>query len=436
MKRHIKKLYQGKKVILRTAIVVSILAGATAIAQFVPPPNAPRLPTPPPAPPTLPTPPAPPAQPPSAPQTPAALQGFGQALSGLSDKLMAAFQEGRQEFVNVETPEGGLGPIFNGRSCAECHSAPAVGGGSNTTVTRFGRVENDKFDPLESLGGSLLQRFAVNPAVRETIPHEANVVAQRISTPLFGLGLIEAIPDSTLIQNGSIVKPDGVRGRAAEVIDITTGEKRVGRFGWKSQLASILAFSADAYSNEMGITNRFFPKENAPNGDQALLARFKRTVDPEDVLDTDGRGDIDLVADYMRLLAPPPRLPMNAQAIAGEVSFTQLGCASCHTVTLHTGLNAIPALDRKPVNLYSDLLLHDMGRLNDGIAQSSATMHEMRTAPLWGLRARNRYLHDGRANTVDAAIRAHEGEGTVSRDRYNRLNQQQRQQLLDFLATL
>jgi CxxC motif-containing protein (DUF1111 family) len=420
MKSNIKKLSQGKKLILRTAIVASILAGATAVAQFTQPPSPPRQP------------PAP-AQPPP---IPVALQGFGQALSGLSVKLMAAFEEGRQEFVNIETPEGGLGPIFNGKSCAECHTSPVVGGGSNTKVTRFGRVVNDKFDPLDLLGGSLLQRFAIDPAVRETIPREANVIAQRMSTPLFGLGLIEAIPDSTLIQNARIAKPDGVRGRAAEVTDITTGENRIGRFGWKAQLASILAFSADAYSNEMGITNRFFPVENAPNGNQALLAKFKRTADPEDVLDTDGRGDIDLVADYMRLLAPPPRLPMNAQALAGEVSFTQLGCASCHTATLHTGLNAIPALDRKPVNLYSDLLLHDMGRLNDGIAQSNATMHEMRTAPLWGLRARDQYLHDGRANTVDAAIRAHDGEGTVSRDRYNRLNQQQRQQLLDFLATL
>lgn len=417
----------ARKVALRTAIALSIMAGATAVAQFAPPrPPAPRPPNA--------------ANAPSAPSAPQPItnnmQGFGDALAGLSATLTRAFQDGRAEFTNVETPEGGLGPIFNGRSCAECHTAPVVGGGSRTVVTRFGRVENDKFDPLDALGGSLLQRFAINPAARETIPHEANVVAQRLSTPLFGLGLIEAIPDSTLIQNAKITKLDGVRGRAAEVTDITTGEKRIGRFGWKAQLASILAFSADAYSNEMGITNRFFPKENAPNGDEALLARFKRTVDPEDILDTDGRGDIDLVADYMRLLAPPPRLAMTPQAIAGEISFTQLGCASCHTPTMHTGLNVIPALDRKAVNLYSDLLLHDMGRLNDGIAQGNATMHEMRTPPLWGLRARDRYLHDGRTNSVDGAIRAHEGEGTVSRDRYTRMNQQQRQQLLDFLATL
>lgn len=147
-------------------------------------------------------------------------------------------------------------------------------------------------------------------------------------------------------------------------------------------------------------------------------------------------GDIDLAADYMRLLAPPPHLALAPLTIAGEVSFTQIGCASCHMPTLHKGANAIQALDRKAVNLYSDLLLHDMGRLNDGIAQSNATMHEMRTPPLWGLPARDSYLHEGRSSTVDGAIRAYEGEGTFSRDRYIRMNPQQRQQLLDFLAIL
>ncbi len=428
MKRPSEKIRSGKKLIRPTLIALSIIACATAVAQLGPPPG----------------PPGPPQGPPGnqggpqvgPPPLPANLQGFGQALAGLSAELMAAFQEGRQEFTNVETPEGGLGPIFNGRSCAECHSAPVIGGGSRTVVTRFGRVENDVFDPLESLGGSLLQRFAINPAAREFIPHEANVVAQRISTPLFGLGLIEAIPDNTLIQSALQAKPDGVRGRAAEITDVVSGTQRIGRFGWKAQQATVLAFSGDAYNNEMGITNRFFMKENAPNGNEALLARFKRTTDPEDVLDTDGRGDIDLVADFMRLLAPPPRLTMSASANTGNSLFLQIGCGTCHTPTLRTGPSPIPALDRKAVNLYSDLLLHDMGRLNDGIAQAGATMHEMKTAPLWGLRARDRFLHDGRANSVDGAIRGHDGEGAVSRDRYNRLTPQQRQNVIDFLATL
>lgn len=379
-------------------------------------------------------PPPPPAGPPTATAT---LPGFGGSLPGLPRPLVDAFNAGRVEFTKVETVEGGLGPIFNGRSCVECHATGAVGGGSNVRVTRFGRNVNGEFDPLESLGGSLLQRFAINPALQEHIPHEANVIAQRQSTPLFGLGLIEAIPDAAILQNVAIPKADGVRGRAAEIVDVVSGQSRIGRFGWKAQQATLLAMSADAYLNEMGITNRFFPKENAPNGNQALLARFKRTTDPEDEIDpVTGKGDIDVVADFMRLLAPPPRLPATPQSALGESLFLQVGCAACHTPTLRTGPNPIAALDRKAVNLYSDLLLHDMGSLNDGIGQAAATPREMKTPPLWGLRASGAYLHDGRATTVDAAIRAHDGEGWPSRDRYIRLTPALRASVLEFLGTL
>jgi CxxC motif-containing protein (DUF1111 family) len=262
------------------------------------------------------------------------------------------------------------------------------------------------------------------------------VVAQRISTPLFGLGLMEAIPDSTLLSNAAAPKPDGVTGRAAQITDVATGETRIGRLGWKNQQATILAFAGDAYNNEMGITNRLFPTENAPNGNQELLRRFSNNAGIEDTVGPDGRSDIDAAADFMRLLAPPPPLPKSASALTGEVLFSSTGCATCHTPTLRTGPHRIAALDRKNVNLYSDLLLHDMGALGDGIAQANAGMREMRTAPLWGIRARDRYLHDGRANTIDAAIRAHEGEGSVARDRYTRLTPQLRQSIVDFLGTL
>lgn len=413
-----------KKHILAVASVMAVLTCLSAVAQFAPP-------GPPPPPPR-----------PGAPQGPQpnnapGLQGFGLALAGLTADLIAAFNEGRIEFTNVETPESGLGPIFNGRSCAECHSSPTVGGASNINVTRFGRTTDGVFDPLESLGGSLLQRFAINPALREMIPHEANVIAQRQTTPLFGAGLIEAIPDAAILQNMLLPKADGVKGKAAEITDITTGEKRIGHFGWKAQQASLLAFAADAYVNEMGITNRFFPHENAPNGNQALLNQFKRTSDPEDQIDpATGKGDIDTTADYMRYLAAPPRLPQTPTATLGSSVFAQVGCTSCHTPSLRTGPNTIAALDRVNVNLYSDLLLHDMGSLNDGIAQGGATAHEMKTPPLWGLRASAPYLHDGRASNVDAAIRAHDGEGAASRNRYNQLTPQLRQSILDFLGTL
>jgi CxxC motif-containing protein (DUF1111 family) len=187
----------------------------------------------------------------------------------------------------------------------------------------------------------------------------------------------------------------------------------------------------------MGITNRFFPTENAPNGNQALLAAYDHLADPEDTVDpATGRSDIDSAADFMRLLAPVAALRQSASAAAGERLFSQIGCAACHLPTMQSGPSSIPALDRKSVALYSDLLLHDMGTLADGIAQAGAGTAEMRTAPLWGLRLRLPFLHDGRAATVDAAIRAHDGEAAVVRNRYARLAPAAQQQLLDFLRTL
>ena len=368
---------------------------------------------------------------------PGANPQLGNPLPGLTSEQLAAFGAGFVEFTNVETPEGGLGPIFNGRSCAECHSAGGIGGASTVTVTRFGRMENGHFDPLDSLGGSLLQRFAVDPALQERVPPQANVVEQRQSTALFGLGLIEAIPDAAIAQNAREPKTDGVRGRAAMVFDPATNGMRVGRFGWKSQIANLTTFAGDAYSNEMGVTNRFFPLENAPNGDEALLLQYQPNPFVEDQIDpATGKSDIDLASDFMRLLAPPSPMTQTASARLGEALFKQIGCASCHKPTMSTGPSPIAALNRVQVNLYSDLLLHDMGTLADGIAQGDAGTREMRTAPLWGLRVRTRFLHDGRAATLYDAVRGHAGEATVSRDRYQRLPANQRHQLLDFLGLL
>jgi CxxC motif-containing protein (DUF1111 family) len=364
-------------------------------------------------------------------------QLLGDPLANLPPALMSDFEVGLEEFNKVETPEGGLGPIFNNVSCVACHGTPSPGGSSVDVVRRFGRNVQGRFDPLDALGGSLLQDFAIDPAVQEVIPNEATVVVLRQSTPLYGAGLIEAIPDTVLIQNAQRPKPDGVRGRAARVLDVASGQVRVGRFGWKCQQATLLSFSGDAYVNEMGVTSRFFPTENAPNGNVALLELFDVTEDPEDAVDpVTGKGDIDHAADFMRFLAPPARGKITPSARQGEAVFQQIGCAVCHIPTLKTGPSPVQALDRQPVNLYSDLLLHDMGSLGDGIAQADAGVREMRTTPLWGLKASAPYLHDGRAKSVDEAIRVHAGEASVSRDRYNRLAPSQRSQLLEFLNSL
>lgn len=362
---------------------------------------------------------------------------FGAPLPGLNAAQEAAFAAGLAEFNDIKNPGNGLGPIFNNRSCVSCHGQPSVGGGSGIRVTRFGRTTNGEFDALTHLGGSLLQQAAIDPLARETVPVEATVTALRQSTPLYGLGLIEAIPDEAILNNAERQRSLGLNGVPSLVTDVVTGQVRVGRFGWKAQEAGILAFSGDAYVNEMGITNRLFPQENAPNGNAALLARFDRVADPEDTPDpASGKSDIDLSADFMRLLAPPPLQRFTQTALQGRGVFERAGCGGCHTPQMTTGLHAIQALSFRPVNLYSDLLLHDMGSLGDGIAQGTAGPRDIKTPPLWGLRASGPYLHDGRAQTVDAAIQAHEGEAAASRDRYRLLTPIERQQLLEFLNTI
>jgi CxxC motif-containing protein (DUF1111 family) len=350
------------------------------------------------------------------------------------------FRLGKVTFIETETVADGLGPIFNDVSCVACHFEGGAGGGSRTPVTRFGRVLNGVHDALESLGGPLLQRRATRESLRERIPVEANTVVERITTPLFGAGLLEAVPDDTLRALASASKPDGVRGRAAEIVDPVSGKPRVGRFGWKAQHATLDAFAADAYLNEMGITSPVFPTENAPNGKTELIAQEDQTADPEDTDSEAGKADFIRTAEFMRLLAPVARVsgsdPSSAAALNGEKVFGQIGCVVCHTPSLKTGKSTVAALSEKSVPAYSDLLLHDMGALGDGLVQGAAGLREMRTAPLWGLRLRQRYLHDGRASTLELAVAAHDGEGKASRDRFQSLTPANREALLKFLRSL
>ena len=314
--------------------------------------------------------------------------------------------------------------------------APAPGGGSAATVTRFGHDEKGTFDPLTELGGSLLQSQAIDPGALERIPHEADVIAQRKTAALFGAGLIEAISDQDIQALASRKKADGVLGRAAMVEDITTGQQRVGRFGWKAQQATLLAMAADEFVNEIGITNRYFPTENAPNGNEQVLDEFDQIADPEDTTGADGKAAIDRLTDFMQLLAPPATPKPSAEVTEGSRLFSQVGCAECHVPKLKTASSSISALDHKDVWLFSDLLLHDMGSLNDGIAQADALTNEMKTAPLWGLKFKAPYLHDGRAPTIADAILDHDGEASTARDRFNKLPAAQQRLLLDFLKAL
>ena len=365
-----------------------------------------------------------------------AVTQFGDHLNGLTAEQVNLFLDGKDDFEKAESVEGGLGPIFNRDSCVACHSSPVTGGGSSVNVTRFGVTVHGKFDPLDSLGGSLLQENSIVPEAQEFVPAIANVVIHRNSTPLFGLGLMEAIPDAEIVRNARQYGNEQIHGRVGWVTDIVSGKRMAGRFGWKAQQATITAFAADAYRNEMGVTNKYFPTENAPNGNQELLKKFDFVQDPEDQATATSIADFEKVANFMKFLAAPPVNKPTPTTAAGQLIFNNLGCALCHTPVMHTGYSSIAALNNKDVRLFSDLLLHDMGSLGDGIVQETATGREFRTPPLWGISQSAPYLHDGRALTIDEAIKAHEGEGKVVKDRYLKLNKAQQKLLTDFVLSL
>jgi CxxC motif-containing protein (DUF1111 family) len=367
----------------------------------------------------------------------AAAAGFGQALPGLSPQDVELFVAGRDDFLEVEESDEGLGPLFNGLSCAQCHAVPALGGSGAVMEMRAGRLDGlGNF--VEPPGGSLINLFSLPPhTAQEVIPPDANVVAFRRPIPLFGAGLVEVIPDSAILAVANQAgKPPGVAGRANLVIDQGTSSARVGRFGWKAQMSTLRAFAAGAYRDEMGITNELFPEENAPNGDASLLPLVELVPDPEDITDpVTQRSGVDNFTNFMRFLAPPPRGAITASVQQGEAIFDQVGCASCHTPILMTGENAHSAFDRKPVPLFSDLLLHDVGT-GDGIGQGSARPNEIRTPALWGLRMRAPFLHDGRAATFEQAIVLHAGEAATVRSNFLSLSPADKQALFDFLGSL
>jgi len=364
---------------------------------------------------------------------------FGDPLPGLSKEQMEAFEEGSADFQEVEEVKDGLGPVFNDVSCAACHSEPTVGGGSTRLETRFGRLNsNGSFDPMVEVGGSLVQDQAIagfDP--EEKVPKKlaklgATIVAQRRTTPLFGLGLVDNVPDATfeaIARLQARFTPE-TAGRPNRVMNLTTNEIVIGKFGWKGQVPTLFQFAGDAYLNEMGITNPQFPNENCPQGNCSALAE-----NPAPGLNDNGEG-VDNFTNFMTLLGPPPRGPITRDVVAGGVIFAALGCANCHVPALQTGPHDVRALSNKTFFPFSDFLLHDMGRLGDGIVQGDATGKEMRTAPLWGLREIKRFLHDGRATTVDQAILEHDGQGASARDRFKGLSSDAMAKLLEFLNSL
>ena len=362
----------------------------------------------------------------------------GNPLPGITADEFELFRIGLDDFVEVEDAGEGLGPAFNGLGCSQCHSTPAIGGIGPVSEMRAGHLdENGNFTVLA--GGTLFHLFSLpNHECQPKIPPEANVIARRVPIPLFGAGLVEAIADETILalEDPDDQDGDGISGRAAMITDVATGDQRVGRFGWKSQHATLLAFSGDAYLFEMGITNDLFREEVANGVDPEALALCDLLPDPEDGVDPlTGLRGIDAFEAFMKFLAPLDRGPIDDQVRQGEAVFHSVGCASCHIPVLMTAPGPNPVFDSKSVPLYSDLLLHEVGT-GDGIQQEAAMPHEIRTPALWGLRFRRPFLHDGSASTPREAILRHGVEAERARDNYLALSPEDQDALLAFLGSL
>lgn len=369
---------------------------------------------------------------------------FDAPVPGLTAAENAAFIRGDAEFSRRFAPSTGLGPIFNNASCFACHSGDGRGRLENA-LQRIGSVDDDF---LAADGGPQIQDKAVPGMEFERLPTGV-AVSLRLPPPVFGVGLIEAIADNTILAlaDPNDVDGDGISGRANMVTapDFVPALEpgggpglHVGRFGRKAQVSSLLQQTVDAYHQDIGITSPFRALENRNPRSSIPVEAVDLLADPEIP-----EGTVIAVVHYIRTLAPAAPGQMTPTREQGNAFFQSIGCAKCHTPTLQTGQHAISALSNKPVQLFSDLLLHDMGPgLADNRPDGDASGSEWRTAPLWGLRLMRQFLngdafllHDGRARTVDEAIRLHGGEGQAARDAFIALTPAQRAALLDFVES-
>jgi CxxC motif-containing protein (DUF1111 family) len=364
---------------------------------------------------------------------------LGGTLPGLTADQLARFSNGVQQFLEVEDLPGGLGPVFTESACVTCHNAGANGGAGQRLETRIGALVNGQYDPLIAFGGPLIQNQGIGLVngvnfVGEVVPPQATIVAQRRTTPLFELGLVDAVPNEELKQ---IALEEGflnprTAGQVGIVVEPAAGPNVVGRFGWKAQHSNLFGFTGDAYQNEMGVTTPLDPDENCPQGNCALLVANPALTNPNDP----DNSAIQAFTDFVTMLAPPPRGPVGPSEHAGHQIFLQIGCADCHRPTLLAGPSPFAAINGAPFHPFSDFLLHDMGALGDGIVQNQAGPRQMRTAPLWGLRFQPSLLHDGRTTSIPDAILQHDGQGRFARHQFSALGQQEQDQLVAFLKSL
>jgi len=424
------------------------------------------------------------------------------SLPGLKADELVFFQDGLTRFLAVEVVSGGanngLGPRFNSNQCASCHIQPFVGGSSPSVnplpavasaagatnkvpwfIVANGPIREARFVSSNGVpDGGVHNLFVITHrsdagrcslAQPDFLPAGNGLSGQggnpniifRIPTPMLGAGLIEAIPDSTILANQ---KADadakaklGVAGHPnahlSGNVNRSANDGTITRFGWKAQNKSLLMFAGEAYNVEMGISNELFPQER----DETASCQGGNAT-PNDTLNFPPAGgntpatavlsDIEAFANFMRMLAPPVPAAPTASATKGEALFKSVGCALCHTAMLSTGAGIASgsatspsaALSNQSVALYSDLLVHHMGTgLADGITQGSAGPDEFRSAPLWGVGQRVFFLHDGRTSNLVQAIEEHASHGSEANQvirKFNSLSERDQQNLINFLRSL
>lgn len=363
----------------------------------------------------------------------------GTPLPGLTQAQLGQFQAGAALFNKVYSPDEGMGPLFNENQCSACHTSPAIGGTTGFEFVRKAtRSRSDgTCDLLIHEGGENIRSQATRVLraagiEREEVPPSATEVG-RFTTPfLFGLGLVEAIPDETILarEDPDDADGDGISGRAGRTLD-----GRLARFGRKADVATIREFIGTALRFEMGLTTPLDTTPETLNG-----APLPEGSDPLPEPEVDD-ATLDLLTAFVRFLAPTAPIAMGSRAYrdtvdAGRRLFERLGCPSCHVPTMRTGRSEIAALDRKTVRVYSDFLLHDMGPDLASVCGPSATPRETRTEMLTGLQHRDRYLHDGRTLDLREAILAHGGEARRARDAFAELSWLWQEYVVRFLQSL
>lgn len=402
----------------------------------------------------------------------------------IGPELESFFNEARADFMELDSVSGtifgedgaGLGPTFNGAGCAQCHAQPAVGGSSPMTnpqvalanldgakntvpsfITTDGPVREARFirNPDGSPDGGVHGLYTITgrtDAVGCTLqqPDFAQQLANRnvifrIPTPTFGLGLVEATPDSTLQANVAANRRTKSQLGIGGILNTSGNDRTVTRFGWKAQNKSLMIFAGEAYNVEQGVSNEAFGNE------RSAVPGCVYNGSPEDATKMDDNGSpmgtaaalsSDLVnfSGFMRLTAPPTPAPMSNSARNGANLFNNVGCALCHTSTLTTGKSKFAGMSYITYHPFSDFAVHHMGSgLSDGVNQGVAGPDQFRTAPLWGIGQRLFFLHDGRTSDLLRAIQAHSSNGSEANNvirGFNSLSRSQKQDVLNFLRSL